>query len=287
MALETENFWSKFTGSGRNHIVETVINPEMDSKGRVKIEIFLDLIGPPSYGDEPLIPERLIYFEDVLEMDIPDIPDRSNSISRWSGDLLFSYVSGIQIGSSISENNQIMEIDNQNIIHESGGMTCDTIGRIKSKIDDFHEIANESNKDENIRQPKRMTPIKFGGKSFYVMIMSSEQAESLRNSFNSQQLRIIKEDVENLRQRAESRKDMNSIFHGAFGVYSNLILHQYEKDDIPLTGKMARALCLGRQALTLALFLDFNTGITYIIGVKRAKFADCDYGVIAIDTQIN
>ena len=151
----------------------------------------------------------------------------------------------------------------------------------------FMKLQTSQTRMEIYVNQNRMIPIKFGGKSFYVMIMSSEQAESLRNSFNSQQLRIIKEDVENLRQRAESRKDMNSIFHGAFGVYSNLVLHQYEKDDIPLTGKMARSLCMGRQALTLALVLDFNTGTNYIIGVKRAKFAGCDYGVIAIDTEIN
>jgi len=145
-----------------------------------------------------------------------------------------------------------------------------------------------------------MSPTNVNGDNHYVLVMSPYQMYDLRNDNASRWL-----DIQKAAAAAEGRN--NPIFKGGAGMINNIVLHEHESvirfDDYG-SGKdvlAARALFLGRQAGAIAYgssggmrfawseeMHDYgnepvvSSGMT--IGVRKTRFNNQDFGVLAIDT---
>lgn len=145
-----------------------------------------------------------------------------------------------------------------------------------------------------------MMPVEINGEAHYVCVMSPFQEHDLRTADTTGWLEIQKAAI-----TAEGRN--NAIFKGGLGMIKNVVLHSHESvirfDDYGATGDVdaARALMLGRQAGVVAYGstggLRFNWseetkdhgnekvvvgGI--IMGCKKSRFNDRDFGLQSIDT---
>lgn len=165
-------------------------------------------------------------------------------------------------------------------------------------------IERAANKAEMMqaRNPRvaNMVPVSNGSDDQYVMLMSPYQEYSLRTSEGAGWLEIQKAAA-----GAEGRK--NPIFMGGLGMINNVVLHKHRNvirfSDYGTGSNVAaaRALLMGRQAAVVAYGTsgglrytweeetkDYNNEPTvasgFIGGIKKTRFNDADFGVIAIDT---
>lgn len=165
-------------------------------------------------------------------------------------------------------------------------------------------IERAANKAEMMqaRNPRvaNMVPVSNGSDEQYVMLMSPFQEYNLRNTEASGWLEIQKAAA-----AAEGRK--NPIFMGGLGMINNVVLHKHRNairfNDYGSGSNVlaARALFMGRQAAVVAYGTaggmrytweeetkDYNNEPTvasgFIGGIKKTRFNDADFGVIAVDT---
>jgi len=165
-------------------------------------------------------------------------------------------------------------------------------------------IERAANKAEMMqaRNPRvaNMVPVTNGSDEQYVMLMSPFQEYNLRTSEGSGWLEIQKAAA-----AAEGRK--NPIFMGGLGMINNVVLHKHRNairfNDYGSGSNVlaARALFMGRQAAVVAYGTaggmrytweeetkDYNNEPTvasgFIGGIKKTRFNDADFGVIAVDT---
>ncbi len=145
-----------------------------------------------------------------------------------------------------------------------------------------------------------MLPVSIGGESHYVTVMSPFQEHDLRNSDTGGWLEIQKAAA-----AAEGRN--SKLFKGGLGMINNVVLHSHESvvrfTDYGAGGNVhaARALFMGRQAGVVAYGtkggLRFNwkedtkdygnepsVAAGTIVGIKKTRFNDKDFGVLALDT---
>jgi len=145
-----------------------------------------------------------------------------------------------------------------------------------------------------------MMPVMINGEAHYVTLMSPFQEHDLRTADAGGWLEIQKAAA-----TAEGRN--NPIFKGGLGMINNVVLHSHESvirfSDFGAGGNVAagRALFLGRQAGVVAY--GSSSGLRFswteemqdhgnepvisaglILGVKKTRFNDKDFGVVAIDT---
>lgn len=145
-----------------------------------------------------------------------------------------------------------------------------------------------------------MLPVMVNGEAHYVVVMSPFQEHSMRTASSSAWV-----DFQKAAAAAEGRN--NPIFKGNMGMIKNVVLQSHESVirfsdygssvDLPA----ARALLLGRQAGVVAygskggLRFAWTEEMTdhgnmplvaggTILGVKKARFDDKDFGVLALDT---
>jgi N4-gp56 family major capsid protein len=145
-----------------------------------------------------------------------------------------------------------------------------------------------------------LMPVTIEGEKHYVCVMSPYQAHTLKTDSGSKWL-----DFQKAAAGAEGRK--NPIFRGGLGMINNVVLHEHENvirfndygtgSDLPA----ARALFMGRQAGVVAYgtpgamrFMwkeemeDYDNEPTVVAGliwgVKKTRFNNRDFGVIALDT---
>lgn len=145
-----------------------------------------------------------------------------------------------------------------------------------------------------------MVPVTMEGEERYVVVMSPFQAHDLRNEAGSEWL-----DVQKAAASAEGRN--NPIFKGSLGMLKNVVLHSHRNtirfDDYGADSDLdaSRALFMGRQAAVCAYgtptgrrwewkeeMKDFGNEPTVasgcILGIKKTRFNNRDFGVISIDT---
>ena len=147
----------------------------------------------------------------------------------------------------------------------------------------------------------QLQPLNVGGEDIYVCIMHPRQARDLRANTNTGQWLDI--------QKALVTKvgEDSPIFRGGLGMYNGILL--YEHPRIPLFNMGAggsvpgaRALFLGKQALAMAfgtrgegLRFSWNeelvdlgnilvVGAGTIMGMKKVRFNNADFGVITVST---
>jgi len=153
------------------------------------------------------------------------------------------------------------------------------------------------------KDPKtaNMMPINIDGELHYVMLMSPFQEHDLRNDTGTAGWM----EVQKAAATAEGSK--NRIFKGGLGMINNAVLHSHESvirfDDYGAGGDVeaARALFLGRQAGVVAYGSSGKTRASwseektdhgnnmeicagFIIGSKKTRFNNKDFGVLAVDT---
>ena len=165
-------------------------------------------------------------------------------------------------------------------------------------------IERAANKAEMMqaRNPRvaNMVPVSNGSDDQYVMLMSPYQEYNLRNTSGSEWL-----DVQKAAAAAEGKN--NPIFKGGLGIINNVVLHKHRNvirfSDYGSGANVlaARALFMGRQAGVVAYGTsgglrytweeetkDYNNEPTvasgFIGGIKKTRFNDADFGVIAVDT---
>jgi N4-gp56 family major capsid protein len=146
----------------------------------------------------------------------------------------------------------------------------------------------------------RLLPLNINGEKHYVCIMSTFQEHDLRTSDTAGWLEIQK-------AAAAAEGKSNPIFKGGLGMINNVVLHSHE-DAIRFSdygassnAPAARALFLGRQAGVIAFGAvggfrfqwteeTKDHGNEHVIagglmvGAKKARFNNRDFGVMALDT---
>jgi len=235
--------------------------------------------------------------------------------ANYNDQLLFIYASGSRgmnqdyiepldfIGHA---RNPIQEPDSEHILYPEGVtgkanmtadsiMTRDLIEQAKTKADMMQA--------EN-RESTGLRPILIEGEEHYVAVMSPYQSYSLRTSDVAGWL-----DIQKAAAAAEGRN--NPIFKGSLGMINGVVLHEHKNvirfSDYGANGKIpaARALFMGAQAMTLAYGgTPDATGMSRINwveetkdagnlnvittgciqGVKKTRFNDRDFGIVALDT---
>ncbi|GLQ09246.1 hypothetical protein GCM10007913_11780 [Devosia yakushimensis] len=145
-----------------------------------------------------------------------------------------------------------------------------------------------------------MQPVLINGESHYVLLMNEFQAYDLRTGDTAGWL-----DMQKAAATAEGRN--NPIFKGGLGMLNDTVLHSHESairfNDYGAGGdvKAGRALFMGRQAGVVAYGSTGGLRFTWteeekdhgnenvvaagvIIGVKKTRFNDKDFGIQSIDT---
>ncbi|WP_213506165.1 N4-gp56 family major capsid protein (plasmid) [Brucella anthropi] len=145
-----------------------------------------------------------------------------------------------------------------------------------------------------------MVPVMINGEGHYVCVMSTFQEHDMRNNDQAGWLEIQKAAM-----AAEGKS--SPIFKGGLGMINNVVLHSHERairlGGIGAGGKVqaARALFLGSQAGVIAYGSTKGLRFTWteeiidhgndgsiasgvILGIKKTRFNDTDFGVIALDT---
>lgn len=145
-----------------------------------------------------------------------------------------------------------------------------------------------------------MMPVMINGEAHYVCLMSPFQSHDLRTSDTTGWMEIQKAAI-----TAEGRA--NPIFKGGLGMINNAVLHDHESvirfNDYGGSSNVAaaRALFMGRQAGVVAYGSTGGLRFAWteevkdhgnepviaagvILGVKKSRFNDKDFGVTSIDT---
>lgn len=145
-------------------------------------------------------------------------------------------------------------------------------------------------------------PIKVDGEDHFCIVMNPWQEFDLRTTIGEGKWL----DLQKAAMGAEGRK--NPVFRGSLGMHNNVILHSHKGairfDDYGVGSDIAagRGLFLGRQAMVCA-FGSPGTGMRFdwheesrdngnqavistsaIFGIKKTRFDDKDFGVMAMDT---
>jgi len=234
----------------------------------------------------------------------------SEHLARWVDELTFIYLSGARgINQDFIEDlayaghagNPVQAPDPDHQMF-AGGKVKNTITATDKISRNLIEAATVKARIMQALNPDQsnMAPTNVNGDNHYVLVMSPYQMHDLRNDNASGWM-----DIQKAAAAAEGRN--NPIFKGGAGMINNVVLHEHESvirfDDYGSGGNVlaARALFLGRQAGAIAYgssggmrfawaeeMHDYgnepvvSSGMT--IGIKKTRFNNQDFGVLAIDT---
>lgn len=233
--------------------------------------------------------------------------------SQWFDEVLFVYLSGAR-GINLDfvlptdfngfAGNPLQAPDSNHLMY--GG---DAVSKATLAADDVMTrslIERAAVKSEMLRardpQTANMMPLMINGEAHYVCLMSPYQAHDLRQEQGERGWL----EVQKAAAAAEGRN--NPIFKGGLGMINNVVLHSHQRSvrfsDYGAGGNVeaGRALFMGRQAAVIA-YGTSNTGLRFswkeelkdyeneptvasgtIVGVKKTRFNNRDFGLISIDT---
>lgn len=157
-------------------------------------------------------------------------------------------------------------------------------------IDHSTTMTNQLNVAE-IQQAKRaaqlvapkVRPINIEGGEYYVMLVHPYATKSLKTD----------SDWKNAQLYANIKGRKNPIFTGALGMIDGVVLHEYDRDDLILTGSKCICLLLGAQAACLGYaqhpswlekLFDYNripgVGSDFLLAHGKSVFNTEDFGTI-------
>lgn len=158
------------------------------------------------------------------------------------------------------------------------------------KIDHSTTTTNQLDVAE-IQQAKRVAqlatpkvrPIKIEGGEYYVMLVHPYAAKSLKAD----------SDWKNAQLYANIKGRKNPIFSGALGMVDGVVLHEYDRSDLLLTGSECICLLMGAQAACLGYsqypswlekLFDYNripgVGSDFLLAHGKSVFNTEDFGTI-------
>ncbi|PTW53579.1 N4-gp56 family major capsid protein [Breoghania corrubedonensis] len=231
--------------------------------------------------------------------------------SKFFDQMIFIYLSGAR---GMNENfiedqnwaghaeNPIQSPDNDHILYGGGATSKSTIDDTCGMTRDLIESAEvkASMMAATDQKSAQMLPLNIDGEKHYVCLMSKYQMHDLRTKDKTGWL-----DIQKALATFEGRK--SPLCKGGAGMIKNVVLHEHE-DVIRFKNyggdekqPAARALFMGRQAGVVAYgstggfrcqweetTQDYGNEPTIaggmISGVKKSRFNDRDFGVLAIDT---
>lgn len=236
----------------------------------------------------------------------------SDWFARFYDEALFMYLSGARgINADFTAptsyagfaRNPFEAPDDSHILFGGDSLSKQTITSEDIMTRDVIERANTKAAMMQAEDPDtaNMVPVKINSEEHYVCVMSPYQEHDLRNSDKGGWLEIQK-----AASSAEGRS--NPIFKGGLGMINGTILHSHRNvirfndygagADLPA----ARALFMGRQAAVVAYgnggggvryqweedIRDYGNELSvasgFIGGMKKTRFNNRDFGVVAIDT---
>lgn len=231
--------------------------------------------------------------------------------SKYMDELHFIYLSGARgMNEDFIEDedfaghggNPIQVPDDQHLLFGGAATSKATLIAADKMTSSMIERAVTRAKMMRARDPNtaNMVPVSLSGEEHYVVVMSPYQEHDLREAAGSKWFEIQK-------AAAAAEGSKNRIFKGGLGMINNVILHSHSSvirfDDYGAGGDVeaSRALFMGRQAGVCAYGVgkgarfswdeeveDFGNEPTVcagtIVGVKKSRFNNRDFGVMALDT---
>lgn len=231
--------------------------------------------------------------------------------SKFNDQMIFIYLSGARgINEDFIEDttwaghaeNPIQAPDSDHILYGGAATSKATLAATDKMTRAVIERAQVKARMMSAKDPANanMLPLMINGEQHYVMVMNPFQEHDLRTADSGGWLEIQKAAA-----TAEGRN--NPIFKGGLGMINNTVLHSHEWairfGDYGSGSDVAagRALFMGRQAGVIAFGSSGGFRYTWteetkdhgnepvvasgvIVGVKKTRFNNRDYGIISIDT---
>jgi N4-gp56 family major capsid protein len=232
--------------------------------------------------------------------------------AKYMDELMFIYLSGARgMNEDFIEDddfaghggNPIQAPDTQHLLFGGDADSKATIVAADKMSVGLIERAVTRAKMMRARDPNtaNMVPVTISGEEHYVVVMSPYQEHDMRTATGQTGW------LELQKAAASAEGSKNRIFRGSLGMINNVILHSHSSvirfDDYGAGQNVeaARALFMGRQAGVCAYGVgkgarfswqeetdDFGNEPTVcagtIVGIKKARFNNADFGVMALDT---
>lgn len=336
------HYWKKFTTTTSNSPVQEKVDLNSAAGDRIQFDLLMQQRGQPVYGDDIAEgkEENLSFLIDEVKIDQVRKPgDAGGRMTRkrtlhdlrklikdvtaewmagWWDEVMFSYASGTSGSAAANEDalftdasfagNAIEAPDAAHLTY--GGDATAKNDVAAADVMNLNLVQRLATKATMIkaRNPDTvdMKPIRTEGGEYFVLVMSPDQAYSLRTASAAT-------DWLECQKHAGMRGGQNPIFTNDLGKIAGVTLHEHKgirrfnDYGVGVNLPAARALLLGRQAVTTAFgsgngtrmmwdeeLKDFKNRVMIaagmICGVKKTRFkpkaggSGTDYGVMAVDT---
>lgn len=289
-----QNFWMSngFVGEGKNNVIERITELTRTERGDECImQLVADLQSDGVTGDNILAGNEEALFNDSISIKIDQLRHGVKSkgamaeqrtvirfratakekLSFWLAnkidELMFLTASGVAYTSNLDGSTRastalstltfaqdVAAPSSARVKYANSASSTATL--VAGDIMSWHMIVSM----QAYAKRKRVKPIRAGGREYYALLMSTEQARDLKND-NTYQTLV---------SRAAPRGNDNPLFRGALAVVDGVILYEHQKvyNTLGLASSSkwgsggtvdgAQALLLGAQALGFATVSDME-----------------------------
>jgi N4-gp56 family major capsid protein len=336
------SFWNMngFIGDGSGNVIQRITQLTQTERGNeVIMQLVADLLGDGVVGDNRLEDNEEAMFNDAISLKIDQLrhgvrsagamaeqatiirfrAQAKEKLGFWFGDkvdeLMFLTAAGraytLKLDGTTRATSQLPSLkfagdvaaSSTNRIRHAGAATSEASLTTAETMNWNIIVATQA-----FAKRKRMKPIRSGGREYYALVMSTEQARDLKRDATYQT---------NV-GRAHERGGNNPLFKGAFAIVDGVILYEHNKvfNTLGLTSGVnkwgsgqtvdgAQAMLLGAQALGFAQLYDTkymesdNTdygnrpgiAVGRMIGMLKPQFpspvdanAREDFGIVTLKT---
>lgn len=268
-------------------------------------EVLIDQVRKPVSAGGRMTRKRTIHDYRKIARD-----RNAEFMAEWTDELFFVYLSGglganeDAIVDAAFAGNSIQAPDDAHIMYGGDATSKATIASADTMTWQLVQRAATHAKMMNATDPSTiaMRPIRIDSAEHFVCLMSPWQAHDMKSAAGDNTW------AQYQRAAAGAEGRRNAVFTGALGMIDNVVLHEHSNvrrsvdygagANLPA----ARALFMGRQAGVVAygtpgktrmswvekkMDYDNEVAITVgcIFGMKKTRFNNRDFGVVAIDTH--
>jgi N4-gp56 family major capsid protein len=239
-----DQFFTKFTGSSSNSIIQT--NTTLKGKGagdRVRFAIVYKIEGNPIMDCNTLEGNEIPMDEDYMDVTI-QLYRQGVRIPCMDYREHLGWINHRQLAKEQLKNWFADLFDKEIFTRLTAAPTTKRL--LDEGANDLTlDMISGINEMAKMADPK-IRPVRVEGKDHYVLVMHPYVARALKMSAEWKQVH----------QYADIRSaTANKLFTGALGMWDNVIL--YEHENVPITGGVASNLLLGCQAGVLAESMDY------------------------------
>lgn len=335
-------WWTQFIGSEDTAIVQEKMDLKSHPGDTVQFDLNMQLRGDGVYGDDVAEgkEESLAFLIDEVKIDqirkpisagsrmsqkrtLHDlrklVKDRGRDwIAKWQDEVMFAYASGLAPGDASNEDavfgasafaaNPIEAPDAGHLVYGGDATAKGNLDASDTIKLDLVRVLAVRAQMLKARNPELvdLNPGDFGGEQAYVFVMSPDQGLALKRATATNEWADIQ-------KNAAPRGKSNPVFGTELGRLDGVVMKTHKNvrrmNDYGSGGNVeaARALFLGRQALTVAYGSgngtrmiweedqrdyknNFSVAVGMIFGAKKTRFkpktggAGSDFGIISVDT---